>query len=73
MHDDLRREWKKSEDEVRRLRLERDVLALNQGKDSPVQVIWNGPNIQGVWWPDEQTASERLVRLPRWYENKVNE
>ncbi len=53
--------------EIERLRLERDVLAMNGGKDSCVQVIWDGGNIASVWWPTSQTASERAVKMPQWY------
>lgn len=47
-----------------RLRLERDMLALNPGKDSSVFVIYDRNTIVGVTWPESQSARETPVNLP---------
>jgi hypothetical protein len=53
---------------LERLRLERDVLALNYHgrKGSAVLVLHDGANVVGVLWPETQTATEQLVTLPRY-------
>jgi uncharacterized protein (DUF3084 family) len=56
--------------EVKRLRLQRDVLALNGlAKGSPVLVIVaDDGEVVDVVWPTNQTASETSVKLPKYSE-----
>ena len=50
---------------IERLRLERDVLALNFGqKDSGVVIMMDESRIAGVTWIAAQSASGPSVRLP---------
>ena len=50
---------------VERLRLERDVLALNFGrKESGVFVVMNGTDVEAVSWLEGQSASQPSPNMP---------
>lgn len=54
---------------VERLRLERDILALNFGqKESGVSIIFDGEDVVGIGWVDGYAASDHFVKLPSYYE-----
>jgi hypothetical protein len=54
---------------INKLRLERDVLALNfGGKDNRVMIVMGDDgNVARVAWPNNQAATERLVVMPSYY------
>ncbi len=60
------------EAQVGKLRLERDMLALNpQDKDPAVFILTNETgDVLGVAWkdPSQQTGSDRAIRFPSYYE-----
>ena len=50
---------------IERLRLERDMLALNGGRKDPcVFVVMNGNEVDGVVWPEQQTGSSQTIKFP---------
>lgn len=52
-------------DELDRMRLERDVLALNFGsKESGVVIVMDGCDVVGVTWAIGQTASMQSPKMP---------
>lgn len=56
-------------DKINRLRLERDMLALNPaGKDPAVfSVMGTDGNISGVVWSNPQRTTDRELVFPKWY------
>ena len=59
-------------EENQRLRLQRDVLALNHGNRAPITVVIDSSGeVVDVQWPSNQSGSETLVELPAW--RKENE
>lgn len=73
----LEKEIERLNQQLERMRLERDMLALNSpgGNDSPPVFVVYGDdgNVAGVAWSAEQTASEPLIRFPAWYEQQLAE
>ena len=62
------------ESENKRLRLERDVAALNlSDKETQVRVVMFNGEILEVVWPENQAATERPVKFPAWYEGENND
>ena len=63
------------EAENKRLRLERDVAALNlSDKETQVRVITRvDGEVHSVVWPENQAATDRLVKLPAWYKGETND
>jgi hypothetical protein len=53
--------------QVERLRLERDMLALNRGKESQVFVVMDSGSVSCVAWPKSQSATQQLLNFPVWY------
>jgi len=52
-----------------RMKLERDVLALNWGLDEPrLYILMNGDDVYGVSWEEDRTASQPSINLPAYYE-----
>ena len=50
-----------------RLRLERDLLAINGGRKEPcVFTIMSGGIVSGVCWVDNQSASHESLKMPDW-------
>ena len=62
------------EAENKRLRLERDVAALNlSDKETQVRVVMLDDEVLAVTWPENQAATDRLVKFPAWYKGETND